>query len=97
VGVVWPLLSVSVTVAVHVDAVPTATAPGEQLTLVEVESVGGENSSALVSAKPSALKPPATSTRPSTSKGRRVLTVGGVQRPGRGPTAGRGVIQLHAR
>jgi len=68
VGVVWPRLSVSVTVAVHVDAVPTATVPGEQLTLVEVESVGGENSSTLASAKPSAPKPPATSTCPSGSK-----------------------------
>jgi len=29
--------AVSVTVAVHDDGVPTATVPGEQLTLVEVE------------------------------------------------------------
>ena len=35
---VWPLLSVSVTVAVHVEACPTATVPGEQLTAVEVEA-----------------------------------------------------------
>ena len=37
-GVLWPLLSVSVTVEVHVEACPTATVPGEQVTLVEVES-----------------------------------------------------------
>ena len=38
VGVVGPLLSVSVTVAVHVTDWPTATVSGEQLTAVEVES-----------------------------------------------------------
>jgi hypothetical protein len=40
VGVVWPLVAVSVTVAVHVDGCPTATVAGEQATLVEVGSMG---------------------------------------------------------
>jgi hypothetical protein len=37
VGVLAVPASVSVTVAVQVDGAPTATAPGEQVTLVEVE------------------------------------------------------------
>jgi hypothetical protein len=36
-GVIGPLVSVSVTVAVHVICWSTTTLPGEQLTLVEVE------------------------------------------------------------
>jgi len=40
VGVSWPLLAVSVTVAVHVDGCPTATGLGEQHTAIDVESGG---------------------------------------------------------
>jgi hypothetical protein len=39
VGVVWVPVAVSVTVAVQVVDCPTATVPGEQPTLVEVERV----------------------------------------------------------
>jgi hypothetical protein len=40
-GVVGPLLSVSVTVAVHVAGASMATGLGEQLTAVDVASGGG--------------------------------------------------------
>ena len=42
VGVVAPDEAVSVTVAVHVDALPVATELGEQLTLVDVGSGAGD-------------------------------------------------------